>query len=273
MSTSPRLPEPGRSCWLSFCASAGASDLGHAPKIKDLAHSQKDQQRPRSGFRGCAANARFRALGWEQEDHSQRRRAHVPRRENRRGSTAAFGHERGPARLGVGQHHRRLAEAEAFFSAQIKANPRSAFAFLMRGVVRYENDDLDHAVADLDQALKIDPKYVPALIERAYLWQWRNQLDEAIADVSMAIELDPRNSYAFVERGVFEYSKKEYDKALARFSDGHRPGLAGRRDLYRPRDDLAEQARSRTRRSPSSSGPRRSTRGTRTSTPRWRRCS
>ena len=114
----------------------------------------------------------------------------------------------------------------------------------MRGVVRYENDDLDHAVADLDQALKIDPKYVPALIERAYLRQWRNQLDDAIADASMAIELDPRNSYAFVERGVFEYSKKEYDKALGDFQSGHRPGFPGRGDLYCSRDDLAEQARS-----------------------------
>jgi tetratricopeptide (TPR) repeat protein len=107
-----------------------------------------------------------------------------------------------------------LADAEAVFSAQIDANPRSAFAFLMRGVVRYQNDDLEHAVTDLDQALKIDPKYVPALIERAYLRQWQNQLDEAITDASKAIELDPRNSYAFVERGVFEYSKREYDKAL-----------------------------------------------------------
>ena len=107
-----------------------------------------------------------------------------------------------------------LADAEELFSEQIKAHPKSPFAFLMRGVVRYENDDLDHAVADLDLALKVDPKYVPALIERAYLWQWRNQLDKAIADVSQAIELDPRNSYAYVERGVFEYSRKEYDKAL-----------------------------------------------------------
>ena len=95
-----------------------------------------------------------------------------------------------------------LAQAEAFFTAQIKASPRSAFAFLMRGVARYENDDLDHAVADLDEALKIDPKYVPALIERAYLWQWRNRLDLAIADATKAIELDPKNSYAYVERGV-----------------------------------------------------------------------
>jgi tetratricopeptide (TPR) repeat protein len=110
-----------------------------------------------------------------------------------------------------------LNQADACFSQQIKANPKSAFAFLMRGVVRCENDDLEHAVADLDQALKIDPKYVPALIERAYLWQWQDHLDKAVADVSRAIELDPRNSYAFVERGVFEYNMKEYDKALRDF--------------------------------------------------------
>ena len=38
-----------------------------------------------------------------------------------------------------------LNHAETFFSKQIEANPRDAFAFLMRGVVRFENDDLDHA--------------------------------------------------------------------------------------------------------------------------------
>jgi tetratricopeptide (TPR) repeat protein len=110
-----------------------------------------------------------------------------------------------------------LAEAEAFFTKQIAANPKNAFAFLIRGVTRYENDDLDRGAADLDEALKIDPKYVPALIERAYFRQWQNRLDEAIVDASKAIELDPKNSYAFVERGVFEYSKKDFDKALRDF--------------------------------------------------------
>jgi tetratricopeptide (TPR) repeat protein len=107
-----------------------------------------------------------------------------------------------------------IAQAEAFFTGQLKANPKNAFALLMRGVARYENDDLDRAVADVDEALKIDPKYVPALIERAYLWQWRSRLDLAVADATKAIELAPTNSYAFVERGVFEFSKKEYDNAL-----------------------------------------------------------
>ncbi len=110
-----------------------------------------------------------------------------------------------------------LNRAEAFFSAQIQANPKDAFAFLMRGVVRFESDDLDRAVADVDMALQIDPRFVSALIMRAYLWQWRNQLDRAIADVNQAIELDSRNAYAFVERAIFEFDMKDFDKSLRDF--------------------------------------------------------
>jgi tetratricopeptide (TPR) repeat protein len=110
-----------------------------------------------------------------------------------------------------------LSEAESFFSGQIQANPKSAFALLMRGVARFENDDVDHAVADVDLALRLDPKYVPALIVRAYFWQWRNHLDRALADSSQAIEIDPRNSYAFIERAIFEYAMKQYDNSLRDF--------------------------------------------------------
>ena len=60
-----------------------------------------------------------------------------------------------------------LNHADAYFSQQIEANPRDPFAFLMRGVVRYENDDLDRAFADVNEALRLDPKYVAALVERA----------------------------------------------------------------------------------------------------------
>jgi tetratricopeptide (TPR) repeat protein len=110
-----------------------------------------------------------------------------------------------------------LNHAETFFSQQIQANPRDSFAFLMRGIVRFENDNLEHACADLDHALLLDPSYVAALVERAYLWQCRNRLDLALADVNKAIQLDPRHAYAYVERGVFHFSMKDYGKALRDF--------------------------------------------------------
>jgi tetratricopeptide (TPR) repeat protein len=117
-----------------------------------------------------------------------------------------------------------LNHAETFFSQQIQANPHDPFAFLMRGMVRYENDDLEHGFADVDEAIRLDPKYVAALVERAYLWQCRNRLDLALADVNQAIQLDSRNSYAYVERGVFEFGMKEHGKALRDFEHAIRLG-------------------------------------------------
>jgi tetratricopeptide (TPR) repeat protein len=114
--------------------------------------------------------------------------------------------------------------AEVHFSQQIAANPRDAFAFLMRGMVRYENDDLEHAFADVNESLRLNPTYVAALVERAYLWQFRDRLDLALADIDQAIKLDSRNSYAYVERGVFHFSMKEHGKALRDFEHAIRLG-------------------------------------------------
>jgi len=120
-----------------------------------------------------------------------------------------------------------VSQAEAFFSNQIQANPKNAFAFLMRGVVRLENEDLDHALADFDESLKLDQNSAPALIARASLWLWKGRLDQAIADATRAIELNPRNAYAFVERGVFYYDMKQYDKALHDFDAAVERGFKG----------------------------------------------
>ena len=62
--------------------------------------------------------------------------------------------------------------------------PRDAFPYLMRGMARYENDDLEHAFADVDEATSPPQPACspPALLERAYLWQCRNRLDLALAD-------------------------------------------------------------------------------------------
>jgi tetratricopeptide (TPR) repeat protein len=117
-----------------------------------------------------------------------------------------------------------LNHAEAFFSRQIEANPKDAFSFLMRGVVRFENEDLEHAFGDVDESLRLDPNYVAALVERAYLWQCRNRLDLALADASKAIALDSRNAYAHVERGVFHFTMKDYGRAQRDFAQAIKLG-------------------------------------------------
>lgn len=200
-----------------LCASVNASDLGHSPRIRTALIPRKA-----SSARDRASEVVQRSPDFTLWDAKTKitptDAGHIFLVERAQGNRLLLTDlNEGLRGWALASTVVSLSEADAFFGEQQKANPNSAFAFLMRGVVRSENDDLDQAVADLDQALKVDPKYVPALIERAYLRQWRNQLDEAIADASTAIALDPRNSYAFVERGVFQYSKKEYDKALADF--------------------------------------------------------
>jgi tetratricopeptide (TPR) repeat protein len=117
-----------------------------------------------------------------------------------------------------------LSAAEAFFTQQLTSNPSNVFAYLMRGVARCENDDLERAAADLDEALRHDSKYVPALIARAYLWQWRGKLDAAVADATAAIEIEPQNSFAYLERAVFHCNRKEFDKCLRDLDAAERLG-------------------------------------------------
>jgi Tfp pilus assembly protein PilF len=108
-----------------------------------------------------------------------------------------------------------LGKAEEYFSGLIKNAPGNAFGYMMRGVARFENDDMEHAGADFDDALRVSPEYVPALTARAQLWQWQGKLDRAIADATKAIELETNNSYAHVERGIFLLNAKKYAEAAS----------------------------------------------------------
>ncbi len=107
----------------------------------------------------------------------------------------------------------RLDDAERYFSREIEANARSPFPYIMRAVVRRENDDLDHALADADEALRVDPKNAKAWTLRAMLRQCKNRLDPAMADVNKAIELDPNFAPAFVERGFLSLISKQLDES------------------------------------------------------------
>jgi tetratricopeptide (TPR) repeat protein len=110
-----------------------------------------------------------------------------------------------------------LTNAEAFFSQAILQHSSDSFAFLMRGIVRYENDDTDHAFADVNQALRLDPINVAALCTRCILWEVKHRPDEALADINKALKIDAQNSDVLARRGLVFADAKENDKALADF--------------------------------------------------------
>jgi Tfp pilus assembly protein PilF len=110
-----------------------------------------------------------------------------------------------------------LTKAEAFFSQAILQHPGDSFAFLMRGIVRYENDDTDQAFADVNQALRLDPMNVSALCTRCILWEVKHRPDEALADINKALKIDEQNSDVLARRGLVFADAKENDKAVADF--------------------------------------------------------
>jgi len=107
-----------------------------------------------------------------------------------------------------------VSEAEAYFSQEIRREPTDSFVFLMRGLARFERDDVSSALADLNEALRLDPKNVAALITRAYLGRVTQKPANALADANQAVALDPRNCYVLEQRAMIFSSLKKDDEAL-----------------------------------------------------------
>src|ERR1700736_2539625 len=69
-------------------------------------------------------------------------------------------------------------------------------AFLNRGVEYVAKGDLDHAIADYDEAIRLDPKFVNAYYRRGNSYYSKGDYDRAIADYDEAIRLDPKYANA-----------------------------------------------------------------------------
>ena len=118
-----------------------------------------------------------------------------------------------------------LNHAEAFFTKQIQANPRDAFAFLMRGEPYVtKTTSIDGTFTELNESLRLDPACASAWIRRAYVWQYRDRLDLALADAEQAIRLDPKSPSHYIDRGVLHFGMGAIEKATSDFDQAARLG-------------------------------------------------
>jgi tetratricopeptide (TPR) repeat protein len=119
-------------------------------------------------------------------------------------------------------------EAVEFYNGEIRANPRSARAYVHRGTIRKAMGEIDLALADYDQAIILEPKAAATYVNRGLLWYDKRELDKAAADYTHAIRLDPRDASAFLSRGLVWHDKSDFDKALPDFNEAIRldPQLA-----------------------------------------------
>jgi tetratricopeptide (TPR) repeat protein len=115
----------------------------------------------------------------------------------------------------------RAADAPAFYTDYLKANPKGLWAYQNRSAAWAIRGDHDNAVKDLTEAIKVYPA-APLYCDRGLAWQRKGNLDQAIGDYTEAVRLDPKNATAFNNRGIARHHKREYEPAVADFSEAIR---------------------------------------------------
>ena len=63
-----------------------------------------------------------------------------------------------------------LKQADAYFSAAIRADGSQTFPYLMRAVLRFHLEEADLSLADLNEVLRLDPRCTGALKWRAAIY-------------------------------------------------------------------------------------------------------
>jgi lipoprotein NlpI len=100
----------------------------------------------------------------------------------------------------------------------IGLNAKDASAYYSRGMVYFETEEYDRAIADFSKTAEIDTRHVDALNQRGLAYRSKGELDRAIADYSKVIEIDPSHADAYNNRGNAYGAKGNYDRAIADYT-------------------------------------------------------
>ena len=114
----------------------------------------------------------------------------------------------------------RIDQAEAYFSEQIKANPRAVYGYVMRCFVRgrFLHDQVN-ARLDCEQAFRLEPKNSWVCLLRAECADQDGDVKSAFTHCVQAILLDNNNVCAYIARAGCHFGEKDYDRALADLAD------------------------------------------------------
>lgn len=105
-------------------------------------------------------------------------------------------------------------EALTAANQAIRANANFAAAYVVRGNVRLNQNDLQGAIADFNQAIRLDSTLVSAYMGRGLTATESGDRGAALADYSRAIDLSPSYGLAYYNRGVVYYNQGNKTAAL-----------------------------------------------------------
>jgi Tfp pilus assembly protein PilF len=115
-----------------------------------------------------------------------------------------------------------LDEAEAFYSARIKDNPRDHYAFFRRGTAHQELGNYQTALKDHNEAIRLNAANAPYYNNRAYCLSYLNEFEKALADYAKAARLDPKFAMAHYGQGYACNMLNKNDEAIPHYDEAIR---------------------------------------------------
>ncbi len=109
-------------------------------------------------------------------------------------------------------------KALADYNETIALDPKNAYAYSCRAQVWEKKLDREKQLADLTMAIQIKPRDLAYRVGRAYYLSARGMHAEAIADYDEAVRMAPGEPSTYLGRGFEWFKDQESDKAIADFT-------------------------------------------------------
>lgn len=113
--------------------------------------------------------------------------------------------------------NREYREAIRVLNSLLQTDRPAAEGYFLRGVAKFNLDDLLGADADFSTAIRQNPVYTTAYIYRALTRSRLGNYDDALRDFREAIDLRPDRPDAYYSRGYTRLQNKQYAEAIEDF--------------------------------------------------------
>lgn len=110
--------------------------------------------------------------------------------------------------------------AERILDQMVEVNPKSAKAYVQRGVLHSIWGNNDGARADAEKAYQIQPDDIDVLMFMTDIAEQSQQMDKAREYVEKAKKLHPDDPRVYQAAATLEFKDKHYDKAIATLEEG-----------------------------------------------------
>lgn len=100
----------------------------------------------------------------------------------------------------------------------LRSQPNEHEGYFLRGVAKYNLDDLNGAMNDFTSAIDQNPVYTQAFQYRAIVRSRMGMYNEALEDFASALEIRPNNASTYYSRGVTFFLNRQFERSVSDFS-------------------------------------------------------